>query len=97
MITFRLMNERDEVVPVSLNVVVIFELGTTIFSVGVRHEKGVNLDTLPTSIGVLLCKLVTACSRYRRNYRTDNACASLDFRRRAGSRADFHTATEADP
>lgn len=74
MIIFRLKNERDEVVPVSLNVVVIPELGATIFSVGARHEKGVNPGTLSTSPGVLFCKLVTAQSRYRRNYRTENWC-----------------------
>ena len=45
-LVFRLRNERGEMVPISLEVLIVPNLGASIFSVGTLHEKGVKLDLL---------------------------------------------------
>ena len=43
-LVFRLRNERGEMVPISLEVLIVLNLGASIFSVMALHEKGVKLD-----------------------------------------------------
>ena len=45
-VLFRIRNDRDELVPINLEVLVVLNLGASIFSVGALHEKGVSLDLL---------------------------------------------------
>ena len=43
---FRLRNERGELVAINLEVLIVPNLGASIFSVGALHETGVKLDLL---------------------------------------------------
>ena len=43
---FRLRNDRGESVPIHLEVLIVPNLGASVFSVGVLHEKGVKLNLL---------------------------------------------------
>ena len=45
-VLLRIRNDRDELVPINLEVLVVLNLGASIFSVGALHEKGANLDLL---------------------------------------------------
>ena len=45
-LVFRLRNERGELVAINLEVLIVPNLGASIFSVGALHEKGVKLDLL---------------------------------------------------
>lgn len=47
-LTFRLQNDRDGLVPIALEVLVVPNLGANIFSVGALDEKGVEFDLLLT-------------------------------------------------
>ena len=44
---FRLRNDRGELVPIHLEVLLVPNQGANVFSVGALHEKGVKLDLLP--------------------------------------------------
>ena len=43
---FRLRNKRGELTAINLEVLIVPNLGASIFSVGALHEKGVRLDPL---------------------------------------------------
>ena len=43
---FRQRNERGELVAINLEVLIVPNLGASIFSVGAFHKKGVKLDLL---------------------------------------------------
>ena len=46
-LSFRLRNNRGELVPIHLEVPIVPNAGASVFSVEALHEKGMKLDILP--------------------------------------------------